>query len=82
MQDFSATSAKYVEASGTIPSTVIAQTNPKFIYASGYFTGTTDSHIGYTYCSNAGAFDVYLHRSTTNSVTARIYVYVECNTSV
>lgn len=76
IQTFSATTATYVKASGTIPSDIMNPSGTKYFYATGNFTGTTDSHIGYAVCNDNNTYEVYLHRSTTNSVTAKITMYV------
>ena len=75
--EFSATTATSVNVNGYLPSGIMDTTTKKEIWASGRFNGVPDSHIGYTTCSDAGRYDVYIYRATTNSVAGAITINIK-----
>lgn len=70
--EFSATTSTSVNVNGYLPSGIMDTTSQKEIFASGRFNGVPNSYIGYTTCSVAGRYDVYIYRTTTNSVAGAI----------
>ena len=71
------TTATSYNFNGYLPSGIMDDTTPKYITASGGFSGVPDSHIGYCRCSPAGRYDMYIFRSATISRVAEMDVFIK-----